>query len=80
MHELPKDLTNSLRSFRGSIYGSKRKPELDGQEVKHPDLEKGSSEDYGDNQFEQALSETDDSSRQVRITDDITLFRADVRY
>lgn len=43
MHELPKDLSNSLRSWRGSIYGN--------QSIRHvtSDLEKG-PDDYGEKQ------------------------------
>ena len=43
MHELPQNLTNSLRSYRGSIYSSKaQQGHADGA-----DVEKG-PEDYGD--------------------------------
>ncbi|KXT18486.1 hypothetical protein AC579_2263 [Pseudocercospora musae] len=48
MHELPKDLTKSLRSWRGSIYGNSDRPRLS-------DLEKG-TEDYGDKEVEEPLS------------------------
>ena len=48
MHELPKDLNNSLRSFRGSIYGSRNSRQVD-----VPDLEKG-QDDYGDKSFDHA--------------------------
>lgn len=40
MHELPSDLTHSLRSYRGSIYGSSRKAGGDGT-ADDVDLEKG---------------------------------------
>jgi hypothetical protein len=39
MHELPKDTLGSLRSYRGSIYSSKRKEE--GSTGYDVDLEKG---------------------------------------
>ena len=52
MHELPKDLSNSLRSWRGSIYGSVRKSPSD--------LEKGAG-DIDDKAFDQALGATQSS-------------------
>lgn len=48
MHELPKELTKSLRSWRGSVY------------IDEPiDLEK--QEGYDDKAFDEALSSTADS-------------------
>ncbi|EMC96271.1 hypothetical protein BAUCODRAFT_147904 [Baudoinia panamericana UAMH 10762] len=55
MHELPKDLTNSLRSWRGSAYG-----EPDNLRDSPSVLEKG-PEYYGDKEFERALSPSDRS-------------------
>ena len=55
MHELPKELSNSLRSFRGSIYGTRDSGHHD-----VVDLEKG-LDDYGDKAFENALSPTESS-------------------
>ena len=55
MHELPKDLTNSVRSWRASIYGDRLS--------KTPsDLEKGYDGGYEEKDFERALSPTEDSS------------------
>ncbi len=44
MHELPKDLSNSLRSYRGSIYSGSRRGDNDPTKAEH-DLEKGPAED-----------------------------------
>jgi hypothetical protein len=62
MHELPEDLTNSLRSFRGSIYGRGQTPQ-GGQSarVEDTDLEKG-PEDYRDQEFDRALDTSSQSS------------------
>lgn len=68
MHELPKDLTNSLRSFRGSIYG--RGHSQQGEEsarVDNTGLEQG-PEDYGDKEFDRAL-ETSQSSLDMVCSD-----------
>ena len=46
MHELPKDLTNSLRSYRGSIYGDNRRSAENGRPDDR-DVEKG-LEDHRD--------------------------------
>lgn len=64
MHELPKDLTNSLRSFRGSIYGSRGRDTQDGAQG-DVDLEKGQILDYGDKEFDRALDTSDSSLDQV---------------
>ena len=56
MRELPEDLTNSLRSFRGSIYGrGQTRQEDQNARTDDVDLEKG-SEDYGDKEFERAFN------------------------
>ena len=62
MHELPEDLTNSLRSFRGSIYGRGQDPQ-GGQSahIDHADLEKG-PENYRDQEFDRALDTSSQSS------------------
>ena len=62
MHELPENLTNSLRSFRGSIYGNRKtsgQQERDGD-----DLEKG-AEEYHDDDFNKALDTSENSVRLV---------------
>ena len=64
MHELPKDLTNSLRSFRGSIYGNRGKDARDGAQ-EDVDLEKGQVADYGDKEFDLALDTSDSSLDMV---------------
>jgi hypothetical protein len=65
MHELPKDLTNSLRSFRGSIYGRGRTRQGDeNSRVEDPDLERG-IEDYGDKEFDRALDSSKSSVDMV---------------
>ena len=65
MHELPKDLTNSLRSFRGSIYGRGRTRQGDeNSRVEDPDLERG-TEDYGDKEFDRALDSSKSSVDMV---------------
>ena len=65
MHELPKDLTNSLRSYRGSMYGSRRKGAQDEQQPEDVDLEKGQEEDFGDKEFDRALNTSEESSEMV---------------
>ena len=59
MHELPKDLTNSLRSFRGSIYGNSRKSGHNGN-TEAVDLEKGSQDD-GAKELGRTLNTTESS-------------------
>ena len=59
MHELPKELTNSLRSFRGSIYGKNKAGEQDGAAMEK-DLEKG--ETY---EFDRALDGSESSTSAV---------------
>ncbi|KAF2478860.1 hypothetical protein BDY17DRAFT_305952 [Neohortaea acidophila] len=59
MHELPKTLTESLRSFRGSVYGSRRRSGDADADLEKRGVEE---ENYGDRQFERALNETDASS------------------
>ncbi|KAK4962860.1 hypothetical protein LTR10_000487 [Elasticomyces elasticus] len=54
MHELPQELANSVRSWRASIYGNtslRKEPS---------DIEKA-QDDYGDKDFERALSPTESS-------------------
>ena len=65
MHELPEDLTNSLRSFRGSIYGRGQPQEGQSARVEDGDLEKG-PEDYGDTEFDRALNTSQSSFDMVR--------------
>jgi hypothetical protein len=65
MHELPKDLTNSLRSFRGSIYGRGQPQEGQSARVEDEDLEKG-PEDYRDTEFDRALNTSQSSIDMVR--------------
>lgn len=64
MHELPKELANSLRSWRSSTYGNGRRngtidvEKVDSDSVHggdHWDVEK-SNEDYSDVIFERALN------------------------
>lgn len=55
MHELPKELSNSLRSFRGSIYGNRNSGQHD-----IVDLEKGQEVD-AEKTFDHALSPPDSS-------------------
>ncbi|KAK0922709.1 hypothetical protein LTR91_015513 [Friedmanniomyces endolithicus] len=59
MHELPEKLTNSVRSWRASIYGAS------GHDNRSSDVEKG-HEDYGDKDFERALNPTQSSVVLVR--------------
>ncbi|KAK1072000.1 hypothetical protein LTR74_002830 [Friedmanniomyces endolithicus] len=54
MHELPEELTNSVRSWRASIYGAS------GHDNRSSDVEKG-HDDYGDKDFERALNPTQSS-------------------
>ena len=54
MHELPKDLTNSLRSFRRSISN----PKQPGETKESADVEQG-VEGYGEKEFDEALNTTD---------------------
>ena len=68
MHELPKDLTNSLRSYRGSIYG--RGQSRQGEEenrLENSDLQKG-RESYGDQEFDRALNTSQSSLDMVYNT------------
>lgn len=65
MHELPKDLTNSLRSFRGSIYGRGQTRQGDEEaRLENVDLEKG-SEGYKDKEFDRALDTSQSSFDKV---------------
>ncbi|KAK3719656.1 hypothetical protein LTR37_004193 [Vermiconidia calcicola] len=59
MHELPKDLTSSLRSYRGSMYGKSHHGAGDGI-ADDVDLERG-PEDYEDEDIDRALSGTEHS-------------------
>ncbi|KAK0890813.1 hypothetical protein LTR57_024999 [Friedmanniomyces endolithicus] len=59
MHELPEELTNSVRSWRASIYGAS------GHDNRSSDVEKG-HDDYGDKDFERALNPTQSSVVLVR--------------
>ena len=61
MHELPKELTNSLRSFRGSVYG-RQQPIAQDTIDDNIDPEK---ERYGDQEFDRALEGTESSSSLV---------------
>ncbi|KAK0938744.1 hypothetical protein LTR29_009712 [Friedmanniomyces endolithicus] len=54
MHELPEELTNSVRSWRASIYGAR------GHDNRSSDVEKG-HDDYGDKDFGRALNPTQSS-------------------
>jgi hypothetical protein len=65
MHELPKDLTNSLRSFRGSVYGRGQTQQEDEEaRLENVDLEKG-PEAYGDREFDRALNTSHSSLAMV---------------
>lgn len=65
MHELPKDLTNSLRSFRGSIYGRGQTRQGDEEpRLENVEVEKG-SEGYGDKEFDRALNTSQSSLDMV---------------
>ena len=63
MHELPKELANSLRSWRSSTYGNGRrngtinvdKVDIDTADGDHVGAEQG-DEDYSDATFERALN------------------------
>jgi len=65
MHELPEVLTNSMRSYRGSVHGNSTRNEV-------IDLEKG-VENYGDKEFDQALSPTESSLVVVRTVRNVGL-------
>ena len=64
MRELPKDLTNSLRSFRGSIYGRGQTGQGRDARLEDVDLEKG-SDGYGDKEFDRALNTSQSSLDMV---------------
>lgn len=54
-------MTNSLRSFRGSIYGnSQTRRGAQTARMEDTDLEKG-TDDYGDKEFDRALNASEDS-------------------
>ena len=65
MHELPEDLTNKLRSFRGSIYGRDSNRAAPDHTIQDVDAAKD-VEAYGDTEFDRALSDAESSIVLVR--------------